>query len=88
MQERNSSEGKEKRKGKERGLRATPPTSHLLRVSSHDVAGGRGGPEMEEAGKTLSRVHEKKEEEEEGAKGEGRARESGGGIEVVGPKAG
>lgn len=43
---------------------------------------------MEEAGKTLSRVHEKKEEEEEGAKGEGRARESGGGIEVVGPKAG
>ncbi|KYM97453.1 hypothetical protein ALC62_11745 [Cyphomyrmex costatus] len=85
MQERNSSEGKEKRKGKERGLRATPPTSHLLRVSSHDVAGGRGGSEMEEAGKTLSRVHEEKQKEEDGKGGRTR---SGGELEVVGPKAG
>lgn len=42
---------------------------------------------MEEAGKTLSRVHEE-EKKEDGAKGEGRVRESGGEIEVVGPKAG
>lgn len=43
---------------------------------------------MEEAGKTLSRVYEEEKKEEDGAKGEGRVRESGGEIEVVGPKAG
>lgn len=42
---------------------------------------------MEEAGKTLSRV--RKERKKEDGKGEGGlARESGGEIEVVGPKAG
>lgn len=39
---------------------------------------------MEEAGKTLSRVHEERKEDGEG----GRAQESGGEIELVGPKAG
>lgn len=43
---------------------------------------------MEEAGKTLSRVGEEKKKEEDGEEGKGRARESGGEIEVVGPKAG
>jgi len=40
---------------------------------------------MKEAGKTLSRVHEEKKEEDGE---EGGSRESGGEIEVVGPKAG
>lgn len=29
--------GRKEERRREKGLRATPPTSHLLRVSSHDV---------------------------------------------------